>query len=137
VIGNDPPRFLWTESCHLSHTIYYTRIRVLTPPLNHHVRCYFPTSTEDDSSSGVIDGKRVQFPRGRATVSGDETQQDEPLVADSLGRRWREGSFHTNEDDPTTSSHASIRQRPTRLQKNIIPFISWGWVHLTGVNQNA
>jgi hypothetical protein len=31
----------------------------------------------------------VQLPHGRATVSGDESQQDVPLVARRLGRRWR------------------------------------------------
>jgi hypothetical protein len=36
-------------------------------------------------------GKRVQFPRGRATVIGDESQQDEPLAGIPLGRRWRVG----------------------------------------------
>jgi hypothetical protein len=36
-------------------------------------------------------GKRVQFPRGRATVIGDERQQDEPLAAEPPGRRWSVG----------------------------------------------
>ncbi len=40
---------------------------------------------------GGLDGKRVQFPRGRATVIGDESQQDESLAGQPLGRRWRLG----------------------------------------------
>jgi hypothetical protein len=40
---------------------------------------------------GVFYGKRVQFPRGRATVIGDESQQDQPLADTLLGRRWRVG----------------------------------------------
>jgi hypothetical protein len=40
---------------------------------------------------GEACGKRVQVPHGRATVSGDESQQDEPLAGAPLGRRWRVG----------------------------------------------
>ncbi len=36
-------------------------------------------------------GKMVQLPHGRATVIGDESQQDQPLVDMPLGRRWRVG----------------------------------------------
>jgi hypothetical protein len=40
---------------------------------------------------GEACGKRVRIPHGRATVSGDESQQDEPLAGTPLGRRWRVG----------------------------------------------
>ena len=36
-------------------------------------------------------GKRVPFPHGRATVIGDERQQDEPLAGIPLGRCWLVG----------------------------------------------
>jgi hypothetical protein len=37
---------------------------------------------------GGAQGKRVQLPHGRATVIGDESQQDQPLADTLLGRRW-------------------------------------------------
>ena len=40
---------------------------------------------------GEACGKRVQFPHGRATVIGDESQQDQPLADTLLGRRWQVG----------------------------------------------
>jgi hypothetical protein len=40
---------------------------------------------------GEVYGKRVRLPHGRATVIGDESQQDQPLAHRLLGRRWRVG----------------------------------------------
>jgi hypothetical protein len=44
---------------------------------------------EGDGSRGGAYGKRVEIPHGRATVSGDESQQSTPLAEQPLGRRWR------------------------------------------------
>ena len=46
-------------------------------------------------------GKRVPFPHGRATVIGDERQQDEPLAGIPLGRCWLV-------DDPSVRRPPSI-----------------------------
>jgi hypothetical protein len=45
---------------------------------------------------------RVQVPHGRATVSGDERQQDKPVAIERPGRRWQVGWFASQETDVYT-----------------------------------
>src|SRR4029453_2434978 len=53
--------------------------------------CYFPTIVCKARYRGGAYGKRVPFPHGRATVIGDERQQDEPLAGKPRGRGWFRG----------------------------------------------